>query len=300
MSETKQVGSGVVIRNTMTTSVTYVVNLIASLFLVPYILSKLSIDLYGAFALILVIVNYSNLFGGGGAFVKFIAQYHRQDNHKRMNAVANFGLFFYSLQAVIVAGIMLLFHEPLLRLFAFPESARPDLPFLLAGVLAISVLRCGLMVYRSALFGVQRLDILAGIQLGGTVLNVVGTIVALEYGCGLHGLVGISVIAAIYTVICQTWAAFRTIPALRFRPFGFTRQTIMETFGYDLKIQVSRIAEMINNEVDKLLLGGLLSMAAVGFYDLGWKVVPARAPPIAPARRQPQQEFDIDYAASAA
>jgi O-antigen/teichoic acid export membrane protein len=57
MSETKQVGSGVVIRNTMTTSVTDVVNLIASLFLVPYILSKLSIDLYGAFALILVIVR---------------------------------------------------------------------------------------------------------------------------------------------------------------------------------------------------------------------------------------------------
>ena len=28
--------------------------------------------------------------------------------------------------------------------------------------------------------------------------------------------------------------------------------------------------------------------------------LPARAPPIAPARRQPQQEFDFDYAASAA
>ena len=62
MSETKQVGSGVVIRNTMTTSVTYVVNLIASLFLVPYILSKLSIDLYGAFALILVLFCSSERF----------------------------------------------------------------------------------------------------------------------------------------------------------------------------------------------------------------------------------------------
>ena len=28
--------------------------------------------------------------------------------------------------------------------------------------------------------------------------------------------------------------------------------------------------------------------------------LPARAPPMAPAGRQPQQEFDIDYAASAA
>ena len=82
----------------------------------------------------------------------------------------------------------------------------------------------------------------------------------------------------------QSGAAMRAVPLL----FAYRRASVAPDVHY---LGVSKKLSLLPPRLrQRLRTTGLTR--GVG--------LPARVPPIAPARRQPQQEFDIDYATSAA
>jgi O-antigen/teichoic acid export membrane protein len=267
--------SRTVIKNTVFNNIGYVWQLLVSLLLIPFIIHRIGMEQFGIWVLLEVIVLYLSFLdftGIGGAFVKFIAEYHAKKNFEQCNQVINLGWAYYTVFWVIMAALILLFREPLLRLFHIPPDIFSTVSLVFIGILMISFIRGSFAVFRSVLLGLQRMDITNIIAILASLVNATGVILFLSLGFGLKGLVMSGLVVAFFTVILQTVFAYKIFPQMRFRPFSFNKDIFKKTFIYGVNIRIASISELINTHVDKILLGYFLNTALVGAYELGAKI----------------------------
>jgi len=267
--------SRTVIRNTLFNNIGYFWQLLVSLLLIPFIIHRIGMEQFGIWVLLEVVVIYLSLLdftGIGGAFVKYIAEYHARKDFEKCSQVVNLGWAYYTVFWIIMALLVSLLRKPILRLFDFPSDLSSTISVVFLGILLISLIRGSFAVFRSVLLGVQRMDITNIIAVLASLVNAAGVILFLSLGFGLKGLVMSGLIVAVFTVILQTIFAYKTLPQLRFRPFSFSRDIFKKTFVYGINIRVASLSELINTHVDKIFLGYFLSTMFVGSYELGAKI----------------------------
>ena len=267
--------SRTVIKNTVYNNIGYVLQLLISLLLIPFIIHKIGMELFGIWILLEVIVTYLSLLdftGIGGAFVKYIAEYHTKKDFKRCNQVINLGWTYYTFFWIIMALLIFFLREPILKLFNFPPDIFNTISLVFIGVLLISLIRGSFAVFRSVLLGLQRMDITNIIAILASLVNAAGVILFLSMGLGLKGLVMSGLITAVFTVILQTLLAYKMFPQMRFRLFSINKDIFKKTFVYGVNIRIASIAELINTHVDKIFLGFFLNTSLVGLYELGAKI----------------------------
>ena len=267
--------SRTVIRNTLFNNIGYFWQLLVSLLLIPFIIHRIGMEQFGIWVLLEVVVIYLSLLdftGIGGAFVKYIAEYHARKDFKKCNQVINLGWAYYTVFWIIMAILVYLLRKPILRLFDFPSDLSSTISVVFLGILLISLIRGSFAVFRSVLLGVQRMDITNIIAILASLVNAAGVILFLSLGFGLKGLVMSGLIVAVFTIILQTIFAYKTLPQLKFRPFSFSKDIFKKTFVYGINIRVASLSELINTHVDKIFLGYFLNTMFVGSYELGAKI----------------------------
>ncbi|MCJ7580980.1 MAG: oligosaccharide flippase family protein [Candidatus Aminicenantes bacterium] len=264
-----------VIANSIYNNIGYFWALIVSILLTAFIIHKLGIELFGIWILLEVMISFLSLLdftGIGGAFVKYISEYHAKKDYENCSRVINLGWAYYTFFWIIVACFVLIFKKNILSLFDFPANSTSSLSFVFMGILLISFIRGSFAVFRSVLLGLQRMDITNSISILTSLVNAVGIIIFLNLGFELKGLVISGLITAFLTSVLQTIFAFRILPQMKFRPFSFDKIIFKKTFAYGVNIRIASIAELINTQIDKILLGLFLNTSFVGFYELGAKI----------------------------
>ena len=117
--------SQTVVRNTLFNTIGYFWQLLISLLLIPFIIHKIGMEQFGIWILLEVIVTYLSLLdftGIGGAFVKYIAEYHAQKDFENCNRVVNLGWAYYSVFWIVMAGLVFFLRNSILNLFNFPSD----------------------------------------------------------------------------------------------------------------------------------------------------------------------------------
>jgi len=264
-----------VIANSIYNNISYFWHLLVSILLTAFIIHKLGIELFGIWILLEVVITFLSLLdfsGIGGAFVKYISEYHAKKEYENCNRVINLGWAYYTFFWLLVACLVLIFKKPLLGLFSFPQDSYDSISFVFVGILLISFIRGSFAVFRSVLLGLQRMDITNSISILASFVNAVGIIIFLSLGFGLKGLVISGLMSAFITSILQTIFATKIFPQMKFRPFSFDKHIFKKTFSYGVNIRIASIAEVINTHVDKILLGFFLNASLVGSYELGAKI----------------------------
>jgi len=264
-----------VIKNTVCNNIGYFWQLLISLLLTPFIIHKLGVEQFGIWVLLEVIVIYLSLLdftGIGGAFVKYIAEYHTKKDFKSCNHVINLGWAYYTFFWIVIVFFVLIFKERILNLFNFSPDLYNTISFVFIGLLLISFIRGSFAVFRSVLLGLQRMEITNIIAIFASLVNAACVILLLTLGFGLKGLVMSGLIVAILTSILQTVFAFKVLPQIKFRPFSFNRDIFKKTLIYGFNIRIANISESINMHVDKIFLGYFLNTSVIGFYELGAKI----------------------------
>lgn len=264
-----------VIKNTIYNNVGYFSQLLVSLFLTPFIVHQLGVEQFGVWVLIEVVVAYLSfldLTGIGGAFVKYIAEYHVKEDFKSCNHLVNLGWFYYTSFWLVIALIVVVFKNPILDLFKFSPHLRDMASFVFIGILFISLIRGSSSVFRSVLLGLQRMDLTNMVAVVSSLVNAACVVFFLLFGFGLKGLVISGLITAVLTSFFQIVLAHKTLPQMRFRPFSLDRKIFRKTFHYGINIRIASISELVNLHVDKILLGYFLNTKLVGLYELGAKI----------------------------
>ena len=264
-----------IIRNTLFNFLGRFWALVVAFLLTPYIVSKLGVQAYGVWALVLAITSYLGLldFGVGTAFIKYVAEYEARRDYIAINALVSTGFAFYLAMSIVIIAFTLIFSDFIVHLFKIPSELVGDALFVLVVAATILALSNAFSVFQGVIAGLQRLDVLSIIAIAVSVPNIVGTILLLQLGYGLRGLILNEVVVFSLTTVLLMITAFRLLPGLQLRPLLCNFASLRQLISYGLKVQVSQLADLASSQMDKLLIGYFLGLSSVSLYELGAKVV---------------------------
>ncbi|MFH0795545.1 MAG: oligosaccharide flippase family protein [Candidatus Omnitrophota bacterium] len=249
--------------------------LLASLIIIPYTISKVGAEGYGAWVVVGTLTGYlaiMDVSGIGSAFAKYVAEYYAKKEFRKINQIISLGFGYYFLFSFFILFLGVFFQKWIISLFKFDPAIYAEVSFVIIGILVIGVIRGSFIVFRSVLLGLQRMDLTNIIAIVTSVCTLLGTFLFLKLGYGLKGLIYNGIIVAVITSSLQVFFAYRALPELKFRFFPFDKEIFLQSVSYGIKIQFSRIAELINQGVDKVLLGHYLGVVFSGLYEIGAKV----------------------------
>lgn len=247
-----------------------------NLLLTPLILSYLGQDRFAIWALFWAITQYFALLdlGMGPSLLKHFAQFHAKRDMASINQTLATVCYCY-----VLAGVLLLLLWPaagwLASSLSLPAGLALEAETAFHTGLIILVLMYLLSPFDALLKGLQRMDMTNLTMMAMAAVNWLGTYVVLKQGGGLSELMAMT--AGIYLVqgTVLVVLAKRALPGLSAAPSYFCFPMVRRMLGFGSQLQVSRLAEMVSYQADKILLGFLAPIRYVTFYDLGAKLATA-------------------------
>lgn len=264
--QTEQSLSEKIIRNTIFNIVGRFWGILVALILTPYIIRHIGIERFGIWAIIGVITGYFGLldFGIGTSFVKYISEYYAKKDYEKINQVVNTGFVFYSIFALFIITFAFFIINPLLTLFKIPAHLYNEALFVfLLGIILFGISNA-LSPFGAIQGGLQRMDITNKVAIVISIPSIAGTIFFLEKGYGLPGLMVNDAIILVISSVVNLIIAFRILPKLRFKPFSLSWEIFKKLSSFGYKPQVSRLAQLISFQTDKLLITYFLNIGFAG------------------------------------
>jgi O-antigen/teichoic acid export membrane protein len=244
---------------------------LVSFVLVPYIIAHIGAERFGVWAIIGVITSYFGLldFGIGTAFVKYISHFYAKQEFDKVNEVVNTGLFYYGVFAIAVIIMAIFFTGPLLDLFKVPARLHNEAVFVFIVGITVFALSNALSPFLALQSGLQRMDISNKISIGASFVNIAGTVFVLERGYGLPGLMVNNAVVFTVGTAASIITMARIFPQWSVSPRFISKKVFIELFRFGYKLQVSRLANFVSFQADKLFIAYFLNMGMVTFYQLG-------------------------------
>ena len=265
--------SGKVIRNTLFNVVGSLWSIAIRFFMAKYIFDHIGNERHGVWFVVGILTGYFGLldFGLARSFDKFFAEYHTKRDYDRFNKVFNIGFVFYFLFSVITIGVIFLLYEPLMSMLGlsrdrvstelFQESA-----FAMIGSVIIFGLGMSTSVFGMMMIGLQRMDIFNKISISFSILGAVGTLIVLEAGYGLRGLVVNNGIIVVLGGAVNVMAAYHLVPTLKFNPFMAEWEMFRKMFNFGTKLQVAKLANLLAFQLNTWLISAFLHVGMVTPY----------------------------------
>ena len=263
-----------IIRNTVFNSAGLFWSYLLSFALTPYIIHKIGIERFGIWAIANTAINFFIYFdlGIGSSFVKHIAEYNTKKDYKMINKVINTGLVFSLLFCIAIFIIFLLLKNLIIGLLKFSPEIYEDVLFTFFGILIVFIINYAFTVFKSTLYGLQRIDITNVVFVIVSIPGTIGLILFLSHGYGLKGYVYNSILVALVTVISYAICAYRILPQMVISLKYCNIKMFKKLWNFGFKVQIAGFSEFINASLDKLLLGYFLNVRMVAFYELGSKI----------------------------
>ncbi|MBI5327790.1 MAG: oligosaccharide flippase family protein [Deltaproteobacteria bacterium] len=249
-------------------------SVILGLIATPYIISTVGINGFGAWALTESIIAYFSLsdMGIGTSFTKHIAEYHAKKEYNNLSRVVSAGLLFYLILSILIFLLSLIFKNWILVRFDFSAVSMGDVSFIYLSMVAVMCIRMSSMPFWSVISGILRYDILNKTKMFSQAISFAGIFFFLYFGYGLKGLAVNAVIYAVIDIILSVIFAFLLLPQLKVSAGDNLKDTFSQLLKYGFTIQIVSIAEVINEQIDKIFLGVFRSIFFVGMYEIGAKI----------------------------
>jgi O-antigen/teichoic acid export membrane protein len=248
---------------------------VVALFLTPFIIRHIGVERFGVWAVVGVVTGYFGLldFGVGASFVKYIAEFYTKKDYEKISQIVNTGFFVYLVFAVLSAAAVMVMIKPILGWLNIPARLHAEGSLvMLMGVILFAAANM-MSPFQAIQGGLQRMDVSNNVYMVVSIINVAGVILFLENGYGLIGLMINNAIIFFICAVSNVIIAFRILPELRFRFFGFNAAMFRRLLRFGYNIQIARISGMVANQIDKLLIVLFLSIGLVTFYQLGSSIV---------------------------
>ncbi len=261
-----------IIRNTVSNSLNFGFLFLSNLFLLPFIVHSLgNIYFGGIWVIVGALTAYMGLIdlGMGMAFVKFISEYYTKGDEASVQEVVNTGITVYAVVGATLLIATWVLGENILRLVGVPESIMFDAVFVLRIAMVVFAFSNTVSPFASVLTGLQRMDISAYISIVVQALNIIGTIAVLSMGFGIRGLILNSLAIAIISGTWVAWSAVRLVPGLKLGMRYCRKAMVRKFLRYGGNLQVSKLAQIILFQTDRIVALRLFGQDVATYYDIG-------------------------------
>jgi O-antigen/teichoic acid export membrane protein len=241
---------------------------VSALVAVPLILDAVGTAGYGVWALGLAVVVYASMAdaGLGPAVQRFTAVARGADDRAGTAQLLWTTLLAYAAVGALALVILRLAAGGLVDLFDLPATLRPDAEemFQLLGyVVAVALLASGT---GHLLAGLERFGALAVSSIAGAVTFVVA-IAILAGDQGLPGLATALLAQQSVVLVIRLWAVRGLARGHPLRPVGLGR--LGEMVRFSLPLQAAAVADLVNAQSDKIVVGLVATLATLGQLGIG-------------------------------
>lgn len=248
--------------------------LILAFFTMPYIIHHLSIELYGIYILVSIVVDHFSFFqlGMGAASVKYISQHLAQDRwvdirltfwsgiiaHVVMGFLGTFCIFIVA-DILIIKFFTMSPHLKDTALFALRVGSIGFLVSMLIGMVS------------SVLKALSRFDLVNRIGIIFGTLQVGSTVFLLHLGYSLKEIVIANVVIQAGSLCFQWILVMKLLPCLS--NFSSSMRTIRHLFKFGGFVTLSSVVGPILTNIEKILLTSLRSVSELTYYSVPFSLV---------------------------
>jgi len=269
-------GARIHARNLLANWVGHGANMVVLFFLSPFIVHTLGKTEYGIWSLLTVLTGYMGLFdlGARASTGRHIIVYLGLQDHAGVDETIRTGLGFFSLIGLLILGAGVVLGLGFTTFFPSAPSEYHGLVLILLPVLAVNMWLSGVAaIFSSVLTAHDRFDLTQGVNVGVLALNTAGTVLVLRWGYGIAGLTGVVLGCTVLAVAGNYVLARRVYPRLKVWPPALDRPRLRELLGYGLPAALSRASYKIIGQTQLVVVGILVSVAAVTTYSVGAMLV---------------------------
>jgi O-antigen/teichoic acid export membrane protein len=253
-----------------------IISMLVSIVSTPMMLRYLDKDAYGLSILFFQIVNYLSTFdlGIGTAVIRQLAMHRGDDEYNilMVNRILSTGTIAAGVLGLTVAMVAFFFAPFVPDIYHLkPELASDAVPIicwmgLFAGLQFLQRGTGGLFFahHRQTMIGTPNFLV----SLTGTIL----TVVLLYYGVGLWAFVYSSLFQLVTGATIQFFLLRRYYPHLRIQFKYFDAKLLRELFNYGIFLFMNGIAGLIIMQTDRLVIGQVISLAAVSVFSLTTRI----------------------------
>lgn len=246
------------------------------LLITPYTIGKIGVEEFGLWALVGILSSYAQLsdFGITESLTKHIAEHHALRDGAAINRLVNTSFVLYvgfGLLGAVALTIGLDFIVSVV--LQIPEMLRVRVKLVFLASIAIFLFNIVFSVFGTVIVGFQRLDITNKILSATLLIGAGTTVLFLEMGYRLEGLVLSNAVNAVIVVICQIFSAKKLFPELSLSPRKhFRREAVSRILSFAWKIQLSNATQILIFQLDRILLSRFVGLAAVGHYEIASRI----------------------------
>ncbi|MHB9011056.1 MAG: MATE family efflux transporter [Ignavibacteriaceae bacterium] len=264
-----------IIKNSFSNFIQFIVTVISGLFLPPFILSKLGINTYGLWVLILAITSYLKLLDLGtfSSLTKFLTESLSDNEALVLKYFSSLFIivFFGGLTAILVSMTV---PKAILVLFLSSSSMPVNIDKILIGFMIVTVMSLLSDLFGCLIIARQRIDSLNYINIISVIINIALVVFFLMIRWGLMGilvsqLISLTVrLSLVLYIIKKSYQSFNLLELFVFEPSFF--KEIIKLSRAD---QSMRITGIILGPMNKFLIQWFAGPSFLTFYDLSIRVV---------------------------
>ncbi len=253
----------------------YIFPIALSILAMPYMVRKLTTEVYGIYILCVSIAGMLSFLdmGFGQGIVRFVSKYEAQNDHERINGIIKVTFTVHALMGVVGAAVIYLLSGFLAgRVFKIaPEYAE-------TAAFAFNIAAIGFFInFIAATFSniskaLQRYDIFVKIQNSVFFFQITSAVTLLYMGRGLIEILVAQVFSQTAGLLFFYAFSKRILPTLKVG-FGFNKEIFKEIFGFSVYTAMNEVTSSAIYRGDKIIIGALLGTEAVTFYSVSSMLV---------------------------
>ncbi len=274
MENKPQNRSRYILLNTVSSYGRDVVDTIAFLVLIPFIVKTLGNEGFGLWSLIWSFLSIFELadLGFAASVVKYVADARgKQDTQRLRKIVCTLFWIYVFLGSLVMAGIAasLLFFN---RIFHIPadQAALANTVLLILGFRSALYLPLGM--FRGVLVGYQKMTVANIYKAVANVLYLVAVLIFLSISPDIRVLAVVNMVTGLIPMFAMMIHVGRIVPDLSIRPRFFERSFVRELTSFSMYFSLIQMAGMIASRADALIIKLFLPLEMVGIYSIGMRL----------------------------
>ncbi len=270
----RQNRSRYILLNTLSSYGRDVVDTLAFLILIPFIIKTLGNASFGLWSLIWSFLAIFELadFGFAASVIKYVADARgRGDMNSLQKIVCTLFWIYVVLGFVVMAGIAatLFFFN---RLFQIPADQQSMASAVLIILGVRSALYLPLGMFRGVLVGFQKMSIANGYKVAASLLYLAAVLILLSIAPDIRVLAAVNMVTGVLPMFAMMIHSTRIIPGLSLNPRYFDRKLVRELTSFSLYFSFTQISGMIATRADALIIKLFLPLESVGIYSIGMRL----------------------------
>jgi O-antigen/teichoic acid export membrane protein len=263
------------IRNTIYSLIGQGAPLLVAVFAIPLLIKGLGTDRFGILTLAWIVISYFSLFdlGLGRALTQLVAEKLGKGRDEELPALI-WTASFLMLSLGLVGTLFFLLLSPWLvyNVLKIPLALQRETLnafYLLSISIPIVTSTAGIVGILSAL---QRFDLINAVRIPLGLFMFLGPLFVLPFSQSLVPVTAILVVSRLLFWAIYLWFCFHAMPSLH-RNIQFQRTLLVPLLRFGSWMTVTNIVGPLMVYIDRFLIGGLISIAAVTYYTTPFEVV---------------------------